>query len=131
MYDITTQRHTPDSRLAPLVDDPGQAPQITIRVARDADLPSIARVEGRDARRLADGPLLIATVDGEVRAAISLADGTVAADPFHRTAELVAMLRIRADAAGGAHGTGRTRVGRSRRGGSARHPRGLTHAVGG
>ncbi len=55
-----------------------------------------------------------------MRAAISLGDGTVVADPFHRTAELVEMLRIRL---GAVHNGSRLRPlasGRSRRGALAR-----------
>ena len=70
--------------------------EIRIRAARADDLPSIARVAGRDTNPLPAEPLLVAEVGTHVRAAISLADGSVVADPFHRTAELVAMLRIRA-----------------------------------
>ena len=57
---------------------------------------AVARVAGRDTHELPAWPLLVAKVGSDVRAAISLTDGTVIADPFHRTAELVAMLRIRA-----------------------------------
>jgi hypothetical protein len=39
------------------------------------------------------GPLLLAEVDGELRAALSLRDGRAIADPFHRTAALVDLLR--------------------------------------
>jgi hypothetical protein len=51
---------------------------------------------GRDTGELPVGPLLVAKVSGDVRAAISLTDGAVVADPFYRTAELVEILQIRA-----------------------------------
>src|SRR5437588_431569 len=38
-------------------------------------------------------PLLLAEVDGELRAALSLRDGSEIADPFHSTAAIVALLR--------------------------------------
>lgn len=76
------------------------SPQITIRMATDADASSIARIAGRDSAVAPAGDVLVATVGGELRAAMSLADAVVIADPFHRTAELVEMLRIRARAAG-------------------------------
>ena len=63
----------------------------------------VARVAGRDTESLPAGPLLVAKVGSDVRAAISLADGTVIADPFHRTAELVEMLKIRTGAGTRAH----------------------------
>lgn len=85
-----------------------ESAEITIRAARAEDMIDVARVAGRDTEELPAGPLLVAKVSDDVRAAISLADGTVIADPFHRTAELVEMLRIRAGA-----------VNRSRRGQTA------------
>jgi len=72
--------------------------EITIRAARAEDMSEIARVAGRDTGDLPAGPVLVAKVGSDVRAAISLTDGAVIADPFHRTAELVQMLRIRAGA---------------------------------
>ncbi len=72
--------------------------EIIIRAARTEDMGEVARVAGRDTGELPAGPLLVAMVGHDVRAAISLEDGTVIADPFHRTAELVQMLRIRAGA---------------------------------
>jgi hypothetical protein len=39
---------------------------------------------------------MLAEVDGVVRAALDLSDGSVAADPFARTAEFVDLLRLRA-----------------------------------
>jgi len=69
---------------------------ITIRAARAEDMDELARVASRDTHELPEGTLLVATVGSDVRAAISLSDGMVIADPFHRTAELVAMLKIRA-----------------------------------
>jgi hypothetical protein len=41
-------------------------------------------------------PILVAEVDGELRAALSMVDGAVIADPFHRTAPLVELLAARA-----------------------------------
>jgi hypothetical protein len=43
-------------------------------------------------------PLLVAEVDGELSAALSLADGSSIADPFRPTAQLVALLRAHAAA---------------------------------
>ena len=76
--------------------------EITIRAARDEDMREIARVAGRDTGELPAGPVLVAKVGSDVRAAISLSDGNVVADPFYRTAELVQMLKIRAGTVSGA-----------------------------
>jgi hypothetical protein len=45
-----------------------------------------------------DGPLLLAEVDGELRAALALADGSAIADPFHPTLGLLELLRTHATA---------------------------------
>ncbi|MDX6585892.1 MAG: hypothetical protein QOI31_365 [Solirubrobacterales bacterium] len=75
-----------------------ESAEITIRTAREADMADLARVAGRDTHELPSGTLLVAKVGSDVRAAISLSDGTIIADPFHRTTELVQMLKIRAGA---------------------------------
>jgi hypothetical protein len=72
--------------------EPTDSP-ITIRAAGPQDVEALRGLAQRDSRAVPDGELLIALVDGEARAAISLESGGVIADPFHRTAELVAMLR--------------------------------------
>jgi len=95
--------------------------EITIRAERTEDKSEIARVAGRDTHELPAGPLLVAEVGGNVRAAISLTDGSFVADPFHRTTELVEMLKIRA----GAVQDSRREIARSRR--SRRSRRSLAH----
>jgi hypothetical protein len=70
--------------------------EIRIRLAREDDLAAVARVAGRDTGQPPAWPVLLAEVGADIRAAISLTDGEVVADPFHRTTELVEMLRIRA-----------------------------------
>jgi hypothetical protein len=69
---------------------------LTVRLAGPADRPALERLAGRDSGSVPDGETVIAVVDGEVRAAIALACGTVIADPFRPTAELVDLLRLRA-----------------------------------
>lgn len=91
--------------------------EITIRTARAEDRTDLARVAARDTHELPEGKLLVAKVGSDVRAAISLEDGTIIADPFHRTAELVAMLKIRVAAV---HGARRGHVAPRRRSRSSR-----------
>jgi hypothetical protein len=71
---------------------------IVIRPAQgiedDVALRSLAEL---DSTKIPAGPALLAEVDSEARAALSLADGRVVADPFHHTADLAALLRARAD----------------------------------
>jgi hypothetical protein len=69
---------------------------ITITHSTDADSPKVWRLAALDDRRAPKGPALLAYVDGELRAAVGLVDGQAVADPFHRTAELVEMLRLQA-----------------------------------
>ena len=53
----------------------------------------------RDAGVPLTGDVLLAVADGRAVAAMSVADGRVAADPFARTGEAVALLRLRAQQA--------------------------------
>lgn len=69
---------------------------IAIRHASRADERVLADLAQLDDRAPLTGPALIAEVDGVARAALDLHDGSVAADPFARTAELVALLRLHA-----------------------------------
>ena len=69
---------------------------ITITQSTPADSQSVWRLAALDDRRAPVGPALLAYVDGELRAAVGLADGRAIADPFHPTAELVEILRLQA-----------------------------------
>jgi hypothetical protein len=69
---------------------------IVIRHATDADIVALADLAILDSREPLQGPALIAEVDGTARAALDLHDGSVAADPFAPTAELVELLRLHA-----------------------------------
>ena len=70
---------------------------ITIRAAHGGDGAAVARLAALDSAEAPGGELLLAEVGGELRAALSLHDGAVIADPFRRTAELVRLLRLRAE----------------------------------
>jgi hypothetical protein len=82
-------------------------PTIVIRAATAADGPALSRLAALDSAPVPFGPTLIAEVEGEARAAMVLRDGSVVADPFHRTAELVQLLKVHAatvtDAAASRH----------------------------
>ena len=69
---------------------------VVIRFARPRDAGAIRDLEALDSRRLADGPRLVAELDGQIVAAISVADGVVAADPFVCTVNATTLLRVRA-----------------------------------
>ena len=51
-----------------------------------------------DSARELSRPAVLAVVDGEPVAALSLTDGQVVADPFTRTEDVVALLRARVSA---------------------------------
>jgi hypothetical protein len=69
---------------------------ILIREATDRDHAALVRLAERDSASRPPEPVLVAFIRGEARAAISLSTGAFIADPFHRTAELVRLLRLRA-----------------------------------
>lgn len=70
--------------------------QIMIRPGYGDDHSALARLASLDSAPIPARPLLVAEVDGELRAALSLHDGAAIADPFHPTAELVTLLRAHA-----------------------------------
>jgi len=86
---------------------------VTLRVATTNTDRAIMRLAALDSvEQLPAEPLLVAEVDGQPRAALSLTDGSVVADPFHLTGGLVALLRMRAELSGAAKLARRRRVGR-------------------
>jgi hypothetical protein len=70
---------------------------ITIRRAHPEE-PGVLRVAALDSSRAPAAPLLVAEVDGHVRAILSLEDGRTIADPFFATLDLLALLRAHAAA---------------------------------
>src|SRR4051794_35060346 len=88
-------RHPPASlrlnRRPTVLTDP-----VTIRRAYPDDRAALRRLAILDSADPLTGDVLVAEVDGELRAAVALSGGVAIADPFHRTADLVELLRIRA-----------------------------------
>jgi hypothetical protein len=76
------------------------AATVVIRHATAVDADQLVRVASRDSQRRVQAPALIAEVDGVAHAALEIADGRVIADPFVPTADLVALLRLRAQTVG-------------------------------
>ncbi len=70
---------------------------VSIRVAESGDVPELMRLAELDSRPLPAGELLIAEAAGRIRAAVAIDSRQSIADPFVATAELVALLRLRAD----------------------------------
>jgi hypothetical protein len=72
---------------------------ITIRPAYADDETTLVRLAALDsASQVPRTPLLIAEVEGEPRAALSLSDGSAIADPFFPTLHLLHLLRTHAAA---------------------------------
>jgi hypothetical protein len=80
-----------------LRDDAVSELAIVIRPNRPDDDRALARLAGLDSAAMPAEPLLVAEASGELRAALSMRDGAVIADPFHRTAQLVTLLQTRAE----------------------------------
>ena len=70
---------------------------VTLRLSRPADERALEELAQLDCARPLHGPHLVAEVGGTLRAAISLTDGVVIADPFHRTTAIVELLRARSN----------------------------------
>ena len=68
---------------------------ITIRRAHPEE-PGLLRIAALDSARIPSSPLLVAEVDGRVRAVLSLEDGKAIADPFYPTRDLLELLRAHA-----------------------------------
>jgi hypothetical protein len=73
-------------------------PSITLRGASRDDHTALCRLAALDSASLPPAPLMMGEVDGKLRAAVSIADGTAIADPFYPTAHIVALLRTHAAA---------------------------------
>lgn len=66
---------------------------ITIRSAYADDEQAVWRLAALDSARVPRGSLMLAEVGDELRAAVAVSSLTAIADPFHPTAELVALVR--------------------------------------
>jgi hypothetical protein len=73
------------------------APGVELRPAYGRDGVAVARLAALDDARELDQPVLLALVDGEPIAAISLSDRRIVANPFVGSTEAVALLTLRAE----------------------------------
>jgi hypothetical protein len=69
---------------------------LTIRHANTADEPLLTRLAALDSSRVPSGELIVAELDGQLVAALSVDTGAAIADPFEHTAAIVESLRVRA-----------------------------------
>jgi hypothetical protein len=70
---------------------------LTIRLARPEDALALLELAMVDSAPQLEGEILVAEVDGELWAALELGSGKAAADLFRPTAQLVELLRMRAE----------------------------------
>lgn len=85
----------------PTVED---SASVTIRPARDDDWQALTRLAAFDSTiGIPPMPVLVAEEDGDLRAALSLSDGSSIANPFFRTRHLLQLLELQAAAKRPAH----------------------------
>jgi hypothetical protein len=70
---------------------------VAIREAQPRDMPALIQLADLDSRPLPGGKIIVAESRGRIRAALSVDDGGLIADPFVATVSLQALLRLRAD----------------------------------
>jgi hypothetical protein len=75
------------------------SPSVLIRAARGSDGADLERIAELDSTRVPAGSLLVAEADGRLVAAIASSTGEAIADPFLPTADVVALLKLRAGGA--------------------------------
>ena len=69
---------------------------IAIRRSAPGDGDRIRLLARLDDRRIPAGPCLVAEIEGDMVAALSLVTGSAVSDPFRATADAVALLQLRA-----------------------------------
>ena len=92
------------------------APSVLIRAARGSDGSELERIAQLDSTHVPAGALLVAEADGRLVAAIASSTGEAIADPFLPTADVVALLKLRAGGATASRGRRSIRRGAHRRG---------------
>jgi hypothetical protein len=70
---------------------------ITIRLSTEADKKRVLELAELDGHRAPAGEALLAEADGRLVAAVGVADGVAVADPFLPTANVLELLRLRAE----------------------------------
>jgi hypothetical protein len=89
-------------------------PSVTLRLARPDDAQALAWLASLDSAPPLSDPVLLAEVGGAPRAAVSLSDLRVVADPFAPTEALVQLMMVRARQLQGVERASRPRLARLR-----------------
>jgi hypothetical protein len=88
-----------DAKAARIPEQPGEHgdnERVTVRALRAGDVEPLRVLAALDSRHIPSGPVLVAEQGGELVAALPLDGGRAFADPFRRTADVVALLELRA-----------------------------------
>jgi hypothetical protein len=97
---LATREHTRELHAAAEAArvDAGTSPvtRVTLRYAAAKDAAGLRWLAELDSAEVLSGAVLVAEVDGRLRAALPLDGGSPIADPFHKGAELIELLRLRA-----------------------------------
>jgi hypothetical protein len=83
---------------------------VTVRHAHAGDAPALARLAALDSAHAPELPVLVAESGARLLAALPLGSGRLIADPFEPTAELVALLQLRAAQLEAGEGSPRRRL---------------------
>ncbi len=75
---------------------PAQAPSVGLRLAEPDETAVVRELADLDDAPPLAGQVLLALIDGQAVAAVSLADGRVVANPFLHTEAAIGLLRLRA-----------------------------------
>jgi hypothetical protein len=70
---------------------------VAVRVARAEDESAIHRIASLDGKKAPAGRVLVAEADAEIIAALPIGGGQAVADPFRWTADVVALMEMRAE----------------------------------
>jgi hypothetical protein len=76
-----------------LTELPAPERAVTLRRYSTEDHDPLARLAALDSSKPPQEPVVVAEVGGELRAALSLNDGSLVADPFHLTGGVADLLR--------------------------------------
>ena len=87
-----------------------QTPTVAIRPTTADDAATLERLAQLDSTTIPSGEKLLATIDGTPVAAVAVASGRTIADPFVPTADVVALLQVRAGRLSRTHAPRATRL---------------------
>jgi hypothetical protein len=97
LREVAGRRRSIPSTPRPNVSAPANAPVVALRLAGADEGHVVQELAALDDAPALEGQVLLALIDGDPVAALSLRDGRVVADPFVHTDAATALLRLRAE----------------------------------